>query len=162
MAQRPNNSVLDMVDKLIESVGRFDSAGFEKWESDALDTISMRRPEVFHIIDGRPGPEPKPRARRGRPRVRTPLPTRTTSRDPAVEPQSTTAPTIVTTTGGSGDSGTGTGGEVEGDSTDEPSHNHLPQPSPLNRSLYSSSFPFSPPTRLLNQRRSSGTLGPLQ
>ena len=130
MTQQPNNSALDMVDKLIKSGGRFDCAGFEKWKSDALGTISMRRPEVVHIIDGRPCPEPKPRARRGRPPVRAPLPTRTTSRDPAAEPQSTTAPTVVTTTGGSGDSGTGTGGEVEGDSTDEP----CTQPSPPTQS----------------------------
>ena len=70
MAQQPNNSALDMVDKLIKSVRRFDGAGFEKWKSDALGTISMRCPEVFQIIDGCPCPEPKPRARRGRPHVR--------------------------------------------------------------------------------------------
>ena len=119
-----------MVDKPITSVGRFDGAGFEKWKSDALGTISMCRYEVFHMIDGRPCPEPKPRARRGRPSVRAPLPTLTTSRAPAAEPQSTTAPTFGTTTGGSGDSGTGTGGEVEGDSTGEPST----QPSPFTQS----------------------------
>ena len=41
-------------------------------------------------------------------------------------------------------------------------HSHFPLPSPVNRSLYSSSFPFSPPTRLLNRRRSSGRLGRLR
>ena len=121
MAQQPNNRDLDMVDKLIKTVGRFDGAGFEKWKSHALGTISMGRPEVFHIINGRPCPEPKLRARRGHPPVRAPLPTRTTSREPAAEPQSTTAPTIGTTTGCSGDSGTDTGGEVKGDSTNQPS-----------------------------------------
>ena len=140
MVQQPNNSVLDMVDTLVKSVGRFDGAGFEKWKSDALGTISTRRPEVFHIIDGRPCPEPKPRARRGRPPVRAPLPTRTTSRDPAAEPQSTTAPTFGTTTGGSGDSGNDTGGEIEGDSTDKPSTQPSPptqsaQPQPVHQQL---------------------------
>ena len=111
MAQQLNNSALDMVDKLIKLVGRFDRTGFGKWKSDPLGTISIRRPEVFHIIDGRPYPEPKPRATRGHPPVRAPLPTRTTSRDPAAEPQYTTASTFGTTTSGSGDSGTGTGGK---------------------------------------------------
>ena len=140
MAQQPNNSALDMQNKLIKSVGRFDGAEFEKWKSDALGTISMRRLEVFHIIDGRPCPEPKPRARHGRPPLSAPVSTRTTSRNPAAEPHSTTPPTIVATTGGSGVSGTGTGGKVEGDSTDEPSTQpspptHSAQPQPVQQQL---------------------------
>lgn len=71
MAQPSQSNSHDMLDKLLKAVGKFDGSGFEKWKSDALGTISMRRPEVFHIIDGRPCPEPKPFTRRGRSLVRT-------------------------------------------------------------------------------------------
>ena len=120
----------------------------------------MRRAEVFHIIiDGRPCPEPKPRAKRGRPPFRAPLPTRTTSRDPAAEPQSTTAQTFGTIIrAAAARAAPAQAAKLRGIVLTNLLHSHLPLPSPLDRSLCGSSFSFSPLTRLLNRRRSLGRL----